>query len=296
MIQSFSIIAGHLKHTRETLTLSDISSSRGKNQEMLSAGEMTRSRSYCNLSLHYKWALGQVFSCLSGLDRVIILEDDMEVSVDFFSYFEGTSFLLDEDPSIYTISSWNDNGFEDFVQDPREVYRTDSTPGLGWMMSRRLWSELEPAWPTCYWDEWMRKEEQRRGRQSIAPEISRNVNFGEFGVSRGQYESSSVSRVKGNDVYVNFKELDLTYLLRDNFKESLYRRVDRSLLIDLENANELSRDSKVTYSSTEDLKRALEFLGMSWEMGRRGIYEGIIHLRRGRHMLYVVPSNVTSVM
>ena len=30
------------------------------------------------------------------------------------------------------------------------LYRTDFFPGLGWMLERTLWLELEPKWPITY--------------------------------------------------------------------------------------------------------------------------------------------------
>lgn len=38
------------------------------------------------------------------------LQDDMELSPDFFPYFEATAAVLDADPSLYCVSSWNDHG------------------------------------------------------------------------------------------------------------------------------------------------------------------------------------------
>ncbi len=37
-------------------------------------------------------------------------QDDMELALDFFSYFEATAAVLDADPSLYCVSSWNDHG------------------------------------------------------------------------------------------------------------------------------------------------------------------------------------------
>jgi alpha-1,3-mannosyl-glycoprotein beta-1,2-N-acetylglucosaminyltransferase len=43
---------------------------------------------------------------------VIIVEDDLEFSPDFFEYFEATLPLLKSDPSLWCVSAWNDNGKE----------------------------------------------------------------------------------------------------------------------------------------------------------------------------------------
>lgn len=38
------------------------------------------------------------------------LQDDMQLSVDFFPFFTAGAALLDADPTLYCVSSWNDNG------------------------------------------------------------------------------------------------------------------------------------------------------------------------------------------
>lgn len=61
-------------------------------------------------------------------------------------------------------------------------------PGLGWMLSRKLFTqELEPQWPgpdkRWDWDMWMRLERVRRGRECIVPDISRTFHFGSNGLN-----------------------------------------------------------------------------------------------------------------
>ncbi|KAL7235948.1 hypothetical protein ACSBR1_019264 [Camellia fascicularis] len=104
---------------------------------------------YYKIARHYKWALDQLFY-KHNFSRVIILEDDMEISPDFFDYFETAVALLESDKSIMAVSSWNDNGQKQFVQDPYMLYRSDFFPGLGWMLAKSTWDELCPKWPKAY--------------------------------------------------------------------------------------------------------------------------------------------------
>ena len=48
------------------------------------------------------------------------LQDDLEISPDFFEYFDATSPLLWKDPTLYCVSAWNDNGQVTHVHDPSE--------------------------------------------------------------------------------------------------------------------------------------------------------------------------------
>uniref|UniRef100_A0A368ULF7 Alpha-1,3-mannosyl-glycoprotein 2-beta-N-acetylglucosaminyltransferase n=1 Tax=Glycine max TaxID=3847 RepID=A0A368ULF7_SOYBN len=176
-------------------------------------GELT---AYYKIARHYKWALDQLFY-KHNFSRVIILEDDMEIAPDFFDYFEAAASLLEKDKSIMAVSSWNDNGQKQFVHDPYELYRSDFFPGLGWMLARSTWNELSPKWPKAYWDDWLRLKENHKGRQFIRPEVCRTYNFGEHGSSLGQFFKQYLEPIKLNDVKVDWKLMDLSYLLEDKY-------------------------------------------------------------------------------
>ena len=49
---------------------------------------------YYRIAQHYKWAFSKVFDDMA-YDKATILEDDMELAPDFFSYFAATGELLD---------------------------------------------------------------------------------------------------------------------------------------------------------------------------------------------------------
>ena len=66
----------------------------------------------------------------------------MELAPDFFGYFTATAPLLDADDSLLCASSWNDHGQAALVRDATRLLRTDFFPGLGWMLTARLWDEL----------------------------------------------------------------------------------------------------------------------------------------------------------
>lgn len=64
----------------------------------------------------------------------IFIENDLVLAPDFLWYFRITAPLLEHDPSIWCVSSWNDNGFSEIASDERKLFRTDYFPGLGWMI------------------------------------------------------------------------------------------------------------------------------------------------------------------
>jgi len=136
-----------------------------------------------DIAKHYKWTFSRLFDAQPSPDYSIVVEDDMVFSPDFFDYFRQLAPLLDEDPSVWCISSWNDNANRALVKpDPTAVYRTEFFIGLGWAMKRTLFKqELEPMWPVTHWDHWMRQREINKGRECIFPEVPRNHNIGKIG-------------------------------------------------------------------------------------------------------------------
>ena len=82
----------------------------------------------------------QAFDRFPSAEALIVVEDDLEISPDFFHYFLATYHLLLRDPSLYCVSAWNDNGKEGLI-DKRAtslLYRSDFFPGLGWMLKVNL--------------------------------------------------------------------------------------------------------------------------------------------------------------
>lgn len=145
-------------------------------------GGQRRVDPYRALAVHYGWALKKLFGDGEGglpggypqADRVIILEEDLHISPDFFDYFASTAPILDQDETLLAVSAFNDNGKEGRVKDASRILRSDFFPGLGWMMTRKLWDmELSSKWPDGWWDDWLREPAQRQSRHILRPEVRR---------------------------------------------------------------------------------------------------------------------------
>ncbi|VDO37829.1 unnamed protein product [Haemonchus placei] len=187
-----------------------------------------RFATYYYIARHYKLALEHVFDTL-GHNSAILLEDDLDIAVDFFEYFLATRYLLDEDPTLFCVSAWNDNGKVENIdaQASSLLYRTDFFPGLGWMMTSQLWKEIQPKWPNGFWDDWLREPENRKGRQCIRPEISRTgmTPSGKKGASKGLFFDKHLAKVVLNVANVPFTTMNLDYLLNvcHDFSEFFHR-------------------------------------------------------------------------
>ncbi|XP_066958308.1 protein O-linked-mannose beta-1,2-N-acetylglucosaminyltransferase 1-like [Macrobrachium rosenbergii] len=134
------------------------------------------------ISDHYRLSLSTAFSLFPKAPKVILLEEDLLAAQDFFSFFNQTAWLLDEDPSLWCISAWNDLSSLHIAHDTRLLRRVETLPGLGWMVTREVAHELLLKWPSRYkehdWDLWARSQEVMNGRECVVPDVGRTFHFG----------------------------------------------------------------------------------------------------------------------
>lgn len=170
------------------------------------------------IAQHYFWAMEEILT-ERRFDALILCEDDMEFSPDFFTLFLEAKWILDHDSSVWCVSSWNDIGRWDLASDRLRLFRTDFFPGLGWMLKRDLWmSELRARWPADHWDWWMRTDTVSLNRDCIVPEVSRTRNIGSSGstvLAGSPFFRKFIAPIAFNQEDVGTFG-DLSYLLTDS--------------------------------------------------------------------------------
>ncbi|XP_072937614.1 alpha-1,3-mannosyl-glycoprotein 2-beta-N-acetylglucosaminyltransferase [Epargyreus clarus] len=254
-------------------------------------------RGYYKIARHFRFALNHVLVAL-GHEAVIIVEDDLDISPDFFEYFLGAYPLLHKDPSIWCISAWNDNGKKDLIDlsRPELLHRTDFFPGLGWMLRRKTWLQLEPKWPQAFFDDWLRNPENTQGRACIRPEISRTYSFGKVGVSKGLFFDMHLRYMHLNEDFVEFTKLDLSYLMKHNYDANLSSLVYALPETSAERAAAGAGGepaTRVPYSNAKTYQKAAKKLGLMDDF-RSGIprtaYNGIVSCHIKGRRVYLAPN------
>eukprot|EP01127_Copromyxa_protea_P020860 TRINITY_DN7027_c0_g1_i1.p1 TRINITY_DN7027_c0_g1~~TRINITY_DN7027_c0_g1_i1.p1 ORF type:complete len:449 (-),score=92.00 TRINITY_DN7027_c0_g1_i1:107-1288(-) len=194
-------------------------------------------KGYYYIARHFGIALNYAFD-VAQADYTIIIEEDLEIAPDFFSYMLATRYLLSVDPTLFCVSAWNDNGRPGLVHNATHLYRSDFFPGLGWMLHANMWKELAPKWPIAYWDDWLREPQQRQGRACIFPEISRTYTFGlNDGTSHGQWADKFLKPIILNKENIEWDEIDLQTLLKDKYDEKLIKDIQGSTLVDMKSVD-----------------------------------------------------------
>ncbi|KAG9350982.1 hypothetical protein JZ751_024871 [Albula glossodonta] len=266
------------------------------------------------VSQHYKASLTATFNLHPDANFAIVLEEDLDISIDFFSFLSQTIHLLNEDESLYCISAWNDQGYEHTAEDPSMLYRVESMPGLGWVLKKSLYKdELEPKWPTPEklwdWDMWMRMPEQRKGRECVIPDVSRSYHFGIIGLNmNGYFHEVYFKKHKFNTVpNVQLKNVDS--LKKEAYEAEIQRLLREAELLDhTKNPCEdsfipdsegktyimyIKMDQETDTATWTELAKCLHV----WDLDVRGNHKGLWRLfRKKNHILVVaVPISPYSV-
>ena len=273
-----------------------------KNNSQIEVGpRQTHLIGYYKISRHYKWAIDQVFAADKQIDSLVILEDDMMISFDFFSYFKAMRPLLDMDETVWCISAWNDNGKIGLVSDNSLFYRTDFMPGLGWMLTRPVWDELRVKWPPAFWDDWMRGNEVRRNRVCIRPEVSRTKLYVQKGVSGGLFFDRFYKFWALNDQPFDFDSFNLNTLTKAQYDQTYFQTVAEAKTIyadDLTNTNiEPSVQYKILYKDYQEYKRLATMFGlMDDERGGvlRTAYHGVVTFFFSGTHVHLVPAELVT--
>lgn len=161
------------------------------------------------IAAHYKFTLTKAFAKFPDSPGVIVIEDDLLFSPDFYEYFQYNAPILDKDSSVLALSAWNDNGFKGKVGGAYDLLRTTFFPGLGWLLSRRLYKlELEAAWPDDHWDHWLRSPSINKNREIVYPSVPRSYHNGVAGTFMNVETHNKYFRdiAYNNDPTVSWKE------------------------------------------------------------------------------------------
>jgi alpha-1,3-mannosyl-glycoprotein beta-1,2-N-acetylglucosaminyltransferase len=169
----------------------------------------------CSLSMHYLMLVHLFFECLDS-PRLIFVEEDLEVAPDFFSYFQATVSLLQQDDSIFCISAWNDHGQRGRASNSTALLRTDVMPGLGWMLSADRARMVMPGWINSStqqmgWDEYLRNPCVRNDMQCVFPEVSRTHTFGKVGTHGGIFFDDHFGNMVLNDEAIDWTKMVRLY-------------------------------------------------------------------------------------
>ncbi|XP_045113473.1 protein O-linked-mannose beta-1,2-N-acetylglucosaminyltransferase 1-like isoform X2 [Portunus trituberculatus] len=187
------------------------------------------------ISDQYRYALSLVFRRFLQASKAILLEEDLIVAPDFFSYFNQTAWLLDADPSLCCVSAWTDLGGLHTAHDPRLLRRVEVLPGLGWMVSRTTALHLLSMWMSPNqdhdWDIWMRQPDVLGGRECVMPDVSRTFHIGIMGSHAAGLLHTAFFAYKPVPALPYVPLLNVHRLQQSEYEEDIYKLLEDEVFL-----------------------------------------------------------------
>ncbi|KAK7078364.1 hypothetical protein SK128_017639 [Halocaridina rubra] len=136
-----------------------------------------------NLYKYYRSVYQLINNTFTHAPAVIILDEDVEVSPDFFSYMSQTLWLLQDDPTVYCINAFSPIGGRGLHSRKENVLRGSVQVEWGYAISLNFVREALQQWKigehtnTLLYDFWLYLN-VRNKRECIFPEATRSKHFG----------------------------------------------------------------------------------------------------------------------
>ncbi|KAK7258044.1 hypothetical protein RIF29_32440 [Crotalaria pallida] len=138
-------------------------------------------------------------------------------------------------------------------------------------------------------------KENHKGRQFIRPEVCRTYNFGEHGSSLGQFFKQYLEPIKLNEVQVDWKSMDLSYLLEDKYTTHFANIVSEAKPVYgahmVLKANSIDGDVRIKYNDQSDFENIARQFGIfeEWKDGvPRTAYKGVVVFRYQTRRIFLV--------
>ncbi|XP_071548638.1 protein O-linked-mannose beta-1,2-N-acetylglucosaminyltransferase 1-like isoform X3 [Panulirus ornatus] len=150
---------------------------------------------------YYRSVFHLVAHTFPDAPAVILLDEDVQVSPDFFSFMSQTLWLLHADPTLYCINAYSATGFNGIAHDPHTVLRARVQVEWGYALSLEFVNEVVRIWPkvasegdTLFYDEWLYKHGSG-GRECVFPEVTRTLHYG-IGVNSDAWSTEAYFQSK----------------------------------------------------------------------------------------------------
>lgn len=187
-------------------------------------------------------ALEGIWEIYPEAKYVIVLEEEVIPTQDFLSFHAQCLPLLQLDSSLFGISAWNENGYKTVSTIPTLAFRTESIPGLGFLLRKDFYmKEMHGKLDRCChnrtWDGWLRDKENRW--EMIVPDVSR--------VYRRPYEGSTgqldllqelFNRPRITNLDMNAKITGVDELVKEKYEAMLDRVIASSQALHTSNVND----------------------------------------------------------
>ncbi|CAL4125005.1 unnamed protein product, partial [Meganyctiphanes norvegica] len=200
-----------------------------------------RTGEYIDWTIGYQitFALQYILNKYEDADFIIVTEEDVLVSPDFFVFLNRSVPLLRTDPSLYCATAYNDLTYPHNSYDAQVAYRTKSFPNYGWMVGRSFAykmiakiKEILPQNPQQSWDiiTYFRTS---KGMECIVPEVSRSKHMAVGGTHLNQLAIRMWYINKNYNQDPNFTITNMDMLSKSTYEVHIQSLLSKAQYIDI---------------------------------------------------------------
>ncbi|XP_066969363.1 protein O-linked-mannose beta-1,2-N-acetylglucosaminyltransferase 1-like [Macrobrachium rosenbergii] len=190
------------------------------------------------LFTYYRNVYEYVVQKFAKAPAVIFLDEDVEVSPDFFSYMSQTIWLLKEDPSIYCINAFSATGFRELSYHPSRLFRGSVQVEWGYAISLNFIKEALRMWPkeahgikVILYDYFLYTFVSK-DRECVFPEVGRSFHYGAGTNTMTNLitmERAFLNKTLLQDFGVKLSNVDR--LLQAHWKEDLQHNISQATIL-----------------------------------------------------------------
>lgn len=189
-----------------------------------------------------EFAFNKTMELYPDASHMIFLEEELVLTPDFLYYMAQTMPLLEQDPTLYSISAWNDNGYKGVASNPEAVYRVEGFPGLGFMISKTTYiRQMQRNMKSCCsrraWDGWALPVSDKV--EMVIPDVSRVVHRPYEGLGPKTQMLENLFNRERPFSHKSDQQLEgIQKLLLQNYEAEVAKRIQRSVILEM-NAEQL---------------------------------------------------------
>ncbi|XP_068220209.1 protein O-linked-mannose beta-1,2-N-acetylglucosaminyltransferase 1-like [Palaemon carinicauda] len=181
-----------------------------------------------------RFALHSVFLNYPEADKAIVLEDDLILSPDILRFFHQTSWVLNNDPTVFCVNAFNSNSLPNTASDTKKLLRSESFPMYGWMVRREYAFQVVTHWipgEEGDWDWFLMGASSQRGRDVVSPEVSRTFHAGSAGAHVDGFEQHLYYNRMLTTTDPNIRLINITGVIYKNYYQEMKDDIARSEML-----------------------------------------------------------------
>lgn len=200
---------------------------------------------------HMIMALEKAWQFFTSAEYLIVLEENVIPSPDILSFFAQCFPVLKLDETLIGVTAWNENGYDGASSRHDLVYRTESFPGLGFMLKKLFYNEsmngrLTECCASRSWNGWL--QGKLGDKEMLVPDVSRAFRKSLPG---SEITEELFGRRRMTSLEDVAKISDVSRLTKSGYEDELNKLIESSTALDTKDSSICLKGSGLGFTIPE---------------------------------------------